>query len=267
MPDWDPGTRDRFRPGGAVRRRSVMPDLPALPDRPAAKDWPTVWDRPSRPAPRRRLRRRSGLRERPALATRALRTRAGDRTRALRTRALRTRALRTRACAPAPCAPAPATPPPCASGARDRNRTARRPATTSVNPYTTNGARMEMPVTAPPIAGPVTPPKRKPAWNAPDARPRCSGPAVRSSSAIADTVNIADPIPPTPRSTRSWLKVWASAVSSEDPATTQMPIDMIRRSPKRSTMSPAGAALSRRIRAKPEMTVEAMNAETPNVRA
>ncbi len=154
-----------------------------------------------------------------------------------------------------------------AAGVRDRNREASSPATTRVNPYTTNGARMEIPVTAPPMAGPVTPPNRNPAWNAPEARPRCSGPAVRSSSAIAETVNIEDPIPPTPRSTRSWPKLCARAVISEDPATTQIPIDMIRRSPNRSTMSPAGAALSRRMRAKPEMTVEARNAETPNVRA
>ncbi len=124
-----------------------------------------------------------------------------------------------------------------------------------------------MPVTAPPIAGPVTPPKRNPAWNAPEARPRCAGPAVRSSRAIAETVNIADPMPPTPRSTSSCPKLWARAVISEEPATTQIPIDMIRRSPKRSTMIPDGAALSRRMRANPEMTVEAMNAETPNVRA
>ena len=53
---------------------------------------------------------------------------------------------------------------------------------------------------------------------------------------MAETVNIADPIPPTPRSTSSWAKFCASAVISEEPATTQMPIDMIRRSPNRSTM-------------------------------
>ena len=90
---------------------------------------------------------------------------------------------------------------------------------------------------------------------------------MRSSSAIAETVNIDDPIPPTPRSTSSWLKLCARAVSREDPATTQIPIDMIRRSPQRSTISPAGAADSSRMRAKPEMTVDARKAETPNVRA
>ncbi len=153
------------------------------------------------------------------------------------------------------------------TGVRDRYLTASSPATTSVAPYTTNGARIEMPVTAPPIAGPVTPPNRNPAWNAPDARPRCSGPAVRSSRAIAETVNIADPIPPTPRRTSSWGKLCARAVSRDEPATTQIPMDMIRRSPKRSTSSPDGPALSRRMRANPEMTVEATNAETPNVRA
>ena len=34
-----------------------------------------------------------------------------------------------------------------------------------------NGARMEMPTTAPPTAGPATPPSRKPDWYAPVARP------------------------------------------------------------------------------------------------
>ena len=119
----------------------------------------------------------------------------------------------------------------------------------------------------PPIAGPAIPPKRNPAWNAPEARPRCSGAAVRSTSAIADTVNIAEPTPPIPRRTSSWPKLCEAAVASDDSATIQMPTDITCRSPHRSTMSPAGPAVSRRMSANPEMTADASSAETPNVRA
>ena len=48
------------------------------------------------------------------------------------------------------------------------------------------------------------PPSRNPVWYVPAARPRWSGATTRSSSANDDTVNIAEPKPPTPRSTSSW---------------------------------------------------------------
>ena len=78
------------------------------------------------------------------------------------------------------------------------------PATASVTAYTKNGARSEMSVRGPPIAGPAMAPSRKPDCHMPVARPRWSALATRSSSEIADTVNIAEPTPPMPRSSSSW---------------------------------------------------------------
>ena len=71
--------------------------------------------------------------------------------------------------------------------------------------YTKNGARSEMSVSGPPIAGPAIAPSRKPVCHMLIARPRWSASTTRSSSEIADTVNIAEPTPPTPRSRSSWV--------------------------------------------------------------
>ena len=54
------------------------------------------------------------------------------------------------------------------------------------------------------MAGPVIPPSRNPPWKKPAARPRICGATLPSSRVIADTVNIAEPIPPIPRSASSW---------------------------------------------------------------
>ena len=62
---------------------------------------------------------------------------------------------------------------------------------------------MEMRASSPPMAGPVIPPSRKPPWKKPAARPRICGATLPSSRLIADTVNIAEPIPPMPRSASS----------------------------------------------------------------
>jgi hypothetical protein len=60
-----------------------------------------------------------------------------------------------------------------------------------------------MSVSGPPIVGPAMPPSRKPDCHMPVARPRWSASTTRSNNEIADTVNIADPMPPTPRSRSS----------------------------------------------------------------
>ena len=62
-----------------------------------------------------------------------------------------------------------------------------------------------MSVSGPPIAGPAIAPIRKPDCHMPVARPRWSASTTRSSNEMADTVNIADPMPPTPLSSSSWV--------------------------------------------------------------
>ena len=47
------------------------------------------------------------------------------------------------------------------------------------------------------------PPSRNPPWKKPAARPRMLGAALPSSRLMAETVNIADPMPPIPRSASS----------------------------------------------------------------
>ena len=55
-----------------------------------------------------------------------------------------------------------------------------------------------------PTAGPAMPPIRNPLWKKPAARPRSPASTEVSSRVKADTVNIAEPMPPIPRSTSSW---------------------------------------------------------------
>ncbi len=78
------------------------------------------------------------------------------------------------------------------------------PATASVPAYTKNGARSEIAVSGPPIAGPAIAPSRKPDCHRPVALPRWSAETTRSSRLTADTVNMAEPTPPIPRSSSSW---------------------------------------------------------------
>ena len=60
-------------------------------------------------------------------------------------------------------------------------------------------------VSGPPIAGPAMAPTRNPVCHMLVALPRWSASTTRSSSEMADTVNIADPTPPIPRSSSSWV--------------------------------------------------------------
>ncbi len=55
----------------------------------------------------------------------------------------------------------------------------------------------------PPTAGPAIPPIRNPPWKKPAARPRNPASTEVSSRVNADTVNMAEPMPPTPRSSSS----------------------------------------------------------------
>ncbi len=121
-----------------------------------------------------------------------------------------------------------------------------------------------MPSTSPPTAGPMTPPSRKPPWKAAAARPRWSGAATRSRSASADTVNIAEPRPPMPRSTSSCVYDVDSPANADDTATMLRPVARVIRSPTRSTSHPAGSAPSRRMNANTLTTALAQNAVTPN---
>src|SRR5207247_10282786 len=77
------------------------------------------------------------------------------------------------------------------------------PATAIVPAYKKYGARSDHPVTTPPRPGPAMPPSRKPPLNVPIARPRCPDEVTDNNNELADTVNIADPAPPTERSPSS----------------------------------------------------------------
>ena len=75
--------------------------------------------------------------------------------------------------------------------------------TTSTAAYTRNGARRLTVPSPPPTSGPTTLPSRNPVAHIPEARPRMRAGASRMSSDSADTVNIVEPIPPSPRSRSS----------------------------------------------------------------
>jgi hypothetical protein len=55
----------------------------------------------------------------------------------------------------------------------------------------------------PPTNGPATLPVRNPVLHRPEARPRSSAGVSRMSSAIAETVNMVEPMPPSDRKIRS----------------------------------------------------------------
>src|SRR5450631_736806 len=126
-----------------------------------------------------------------------------------------------------------------------------------------NGARSDQLASFPPKAGPVTPPNKNPAWNAPAARPRWSALTTRSSRLYADTVNIAEPIPPAPRRTTSWPNDPENPASRLETPTIPIPVAMTMRSPTRLTRRPANGAVSRRISANADTTALASALLTP----
>jgi hypothetical protein len=139
--------------------------------------------------------------------------------------------------------------------------------TASSAPYRKKGARSDQAATTPPSAGPVIPPSRKPPVYRPLARPRWLFGTLASSSAWALTENMADPSPPTPRSTSNWANDCEKPASTLLAATTAMPAAITRREPNRSTSRPAGIANATRISANALITVAAAATLTPNWRA
>ena len=119
----------------------------------------------------------------------------------------------------------------------------------------------------PPAAGPATPPNRNPAWNTAEARPRRGASTTRKSSAIADTVNIDEPIPPIPRSTSSCTKDWDKPARALETATMIKPEASTRRSPSRSVNQPAKGEEMKRISAKADTTDDAARALTSKLEA
>jgi hypothetical protein len=126
------------------------------------------------------------------------------------------------------------------------------------------GARSDHAAMRPPRAGPLIPPSRKPPLYSPLARPRSSAGTLASSSAWALMENIADPRPPTPRSTSSSANDWENPARMLLAATMAMPVAMITGSPNRSTRRPAGSAPMTRISANALMTAAAAVSLTPN---
>jgi hypothetical protein len=78
---------------------------------------------------------------------------------------------------------------------------------------------------------------------------------------------MAEPSPPTPRSTSNWTNDWENPASTLLTATTAIPVAMTTGSPNRSTSRPAGNAPSTRISAKALITLAAAATLTPNCRA
>ena len=130
-----------------------------------------------------------------------------------------------------------------------------------------NGARSDHAATSPPTAGPLIPPSRKPPLNRPLARPRWRLGTVPRSRAWALMLNIAEPTPPLPRSTRSSVKDWENPARMLLTATTAMPAAITPGSPKRSTRRPAGSAPTTLISANTLITLAAAATLTPNWRA
>ena len=127
-----------------------------------------------------------------------------------------------------------------------------------------NGARIDQAAIAPPIAGPLIPPSRKPPVYRPLARPRSSGPTLLSSKVCAPMPKSTEPRPPTPRSTSSAAKELENPASTLLTATTRMPIAIARRWPIRSISRPPGSAPTIRMTAKALMTLPAAATLTPN---
>ena len=124
---------------------------------------------------------------------------------------------------------------------------------------------MDHSVNGPPKAGPKMPPSRKPDWKEPLACPRWSGSATRSRRLRADTVNMAEPTPPIPRSSNSCGKDCANPANRLETATMPMPVARMTRSPSRLTRLPPAKAETKRISAKTLITDDAARLETPNV--
>src|SRR5699024_4316571 len=74
----------------------------------------------------------------------------------------------------------------------------------SATAYTTNGTRSPNSASSPPSTGPSIPPSRNAVAYADVHRPRIEGGPSRTTKDIAETVNIVEPTPPSPRTTRSW---------------------------------------------------------------
>ena len=108
------------------------------------------------------------------------------------------------------------------------------------------------------------PPSRKPPWNAAEDWPRLSGGATRSSSENADTVNIAEPKPPAPRSTISWLRSCAKPDSALLIPTIRKPTVIILRSLTRPMSRPHSGALTKRAAANTAMTKPAWKLLPPS---
>jgi hypothetical protein len=126
-----------------------------------------------------------------------------------------------------------------------------------------NGARRDQAAISPPIAGPLIPPIRKPPEYRPLARPRCSLGTLPSSRVCALTLNIAEPSPPTPRSTMSCVKESENPARMLLTATIPMPADITLYSPKRFTSRPDGSAPATRSRANALITLAALAVLTP----
>jgi hypothetical protein len=78
---------------------------------------------------------------------------------------------------------------------------------------------------------------------------------------------MAEPSPPTPRSTSSWANDRENPASRLLTATTAMPIAITGREPNRSASRPAGNANATRINANALITLAAAATPTPNWRA
>jgi hypothetical protein len=130
-----------------------------------------------------------------------------------------------------------------------------------------NGARNDQAATSPPMAGPLMLPSRNPPEYRPLARPRWSAWTLRSSNVCALTPNMAEPMPPAPRSTSSWANDPDNPATVLLTATITMPTAIVRRSPNRSTRRPAGNAPTIRMSAKALITLAAAVVLTPNCRA
>ena len=130
-----------------------------------------------------------------------------------------------------------------------------------------NGARSDHAATSPPTAGPLIPPTRNPPLYRPLARPRCAPGTLASSRVWALTLYIAEPRPPTPRSTSNCANDCENPASTLLTATTAMPTAITACSPNRSTSRPAGSAPRTRISANALITLAAAAVLTPNCRA
>ena len=87
-----------------------------------------------------------------------------------------------------------------------------------------NGAARPSPAVRLPNTGPATDPIRKALENSPATRPRASGGEILIISPSEETVNIADPNPPSERNSNNCQYVWAKAHAPVDTATISSPV-------------------------------------------